>query len=381
MVATVAQAQQATYWMTAETGSGMNLQPGLAGLGKKQQDYTRNLRLHLGSSRSAAADAKAEHIPPADLGAGPALPLKLVKDDGGREKGIVSWEDLDIKGRMLIYWGCGNNVRANQPAIIDFSKAKQAGAKIIPASILQFSQPPLPSAKKNASYSNWPNEKSSKPIPAQGSLAGDHVVRGAYTPDISFSLSQNQDFLAPVVLTSSTSPAADGTIQLAWNPVVNAKGYFAMAQSSAANGDMVYWSSSEVPTMGAPDFMQASEINRLLQKKALLGQTQTQCTIPAEVAKHLSGAMLNISAFGPEASFSHPPKPANAKADWRPEWTAHLLTKASYFSAMGMEAKLAGRGRDDDAGAEGDEEETETPEQAKKSLLKKGVGGLLKKVF
>lgn len=377
---TIASAQQATYWMTAETATGLS-QMALGGRGAGQ---AHNLRLHLGASKTAPAEAVAEHLPPSGLGAGDTLPLLLVKRQGSRPEEPFRWKDADMKGKILIYWGCGNAVRAGQPSVIDFSKFKGQGSKVFPASILQFAMPTMPSAERHASYAHWPNEKARRTVPAQGSLVGDHVVRSAYTPEIRFSLNKNQDFLSPVVLKGGTAPGADGSIQLAWNPVGNAKAYFAMAMGQSEAGEMVFWSSSELPAMGSPDFLEASEISRLLQKKALLGSSQTQCAIPSAVAERLSGAMLSVTAFGPEANFSHPVRPANAKANWRPDWTTRLLTKASYMGVLGMDDMFGGNddgGEMTDMSETGEETQAETPAKAKKGLLKKGIGGLFKKAL
>ena len=36
-----------------------------------------------------------------------------------------------------------------------------------------------------------------------------------------------------------------------------------------------------------------------------------------------------MNAFGPEANFSHPVRPARAPRSWAPEWTVKLRTRAS----------------------------------------------------
>ena len=50
-----------------------------------------------------------------------------------------------------------------------------------------------PSAGRYPSYCEWPNERNSDPIPAAGSPAGPHTVRGDYSPEIRFALSQDRD--------------------------------------------------------------------------------------------------------------------------------------------------------------------------------------------
>ena len=63
------------------------------------------------------------HLIPPGLQMGPSLPLvtppaaKPVKETYGMPPGYEK-----PKGRMLIYWGCGEHVGAGQPTVIDFAK-------------------------------------------------------------------------------------------------------------------------------------------------------------------------------------------------------------------------------------------------------------------
>jgi len=361
------------YWMTADTTSGMGSMMGAGGGGGsaammqalmgggRQADYAHLLSLQLGSPRKAAGEPSAEHLVPAGLRVGPSLPLVTPQRMPAVESGPWNGKIEKPKGRLLIYWGCGDRARPGQPVVIDF--ASMMAGKMPPA--FATVRPLLgPAAGRYATYGEWPNQRSSKPVPAAGSLVGDHVVRGNYSPEIRFSLAPGQDFLAPVVV-SGNEAGPSGSVPLAWRPIGGAKAWFVTTMGAAQNGDMVMWSSSEIQAM---PMMMANlaqdEIARLVASKVLLPASATRCTVPAEVAKASQSGMLTTTAFGGEANFSHPARPAKAPASWRPEWTVKLLTKSSYTGLLGMDMAQMMGGRSE---ADGDgEPQAQTPEKKKK---------------
>jgi hypothetical protein len=233
---------------------------------------------------------------------------------------------------MLFYWGCGDRAHPGQPVVVDF--ASLSSGKVPPAfaqAALKYMTPP--SAASHATYGEWPNNKSKTRVPAGGSLVGDHLVRGNYTPEIKFALAPGQDFLPPVSLTSQ-NPAAGGSVPLMWKPIAASRGWF-------------------LTTVGSAD----------------------RCTVPQEVAKAAPQSMLSMVAFGPEANFSHPARPARAAASWKPEWAAKLRTKSTYMGMLGMDMASMMGGRDSD---DADEAETEGPRPAAKSeRIRRGLGRLL----
>jgi hypothetical protein len=392
-IAAQAQQQQGggtvTYWMSAETSSGMAAamaggagQPdpqammrAMMGGGRGQAAHAHNLILQLGSPRRPSGAPSAEHLPPAGLSAGASLPLltppQARPEPTGRPDLPPQMER--VQGRILIYWGCGERARPGQPVVIDLARlqAGQAQGALAGADIRTMT-PPSPG--RSATYGEWPNERSQTRVPATGSLIGDHLVRGSYTPDIRFSLAAGQDFLAPVVLTASDA-AASGAVPLAWRPIANAGGWFVSAMGGGRSGDMVIWTSSE--TQAAPmvmDYLAPDEVERLVRQRVLLPGSATSCTVPAEAARAMEGAMLSVAAFGPEANFSHPARPANAAASWRPEWTAKLRTRAHYMGLLGMDmARMMGEAQ---GGEEGGEAEPQ-PRERGRGLLRRGLGRVL----
>lgn len=355
----------ATYWMSAETTSGMmagamnaQTRPSVGGVlggilsgrggAPAQPSHVKRLQLQLGSSGRAPAPS-AEHVPPAALGAGASLPL-LTPQSAPAQPGTANWpaQMERPRGRILVYWGCGERARPGQPFEIDLSRL---AAGQVPPALTQTPFRPMvpPSPATHATYGEWPNQRSEVTVPATGSLVGDHVVRGNYSPEIRFSLAQGQDFLAPVTLTSN-SATASGAVPVAWQPVPNARAWFVTAMGAAEDGTMVLWSSSEtqLSMMGMMDYLSQDEIARMLQQRVLLAPETRQCTVPAEVAQRVQGAMLSVTAFGPEANFSHPVRPANARANWAPEWTVKLRTRAAYMGMLGMDMEAMMRGESGD---------------------------------
>ncbi|MDB5698811.1 MAG: hypothetical protein JWN69_1615 [Alphaproteobacteria bacterium] len=374
----------AVYWMTADTTSGMgSMMAGgggsaaviqaMMGGGGGQASYAHLLSLQLGSPRKASpGEPAAEHLPPPGLRAGASLPLVTPQRAPAVETGPWNGKMEKPKGRILIYWGCGDRARPGQPVVIDF--ATLSAGKMPPA-FATMRTSSGPAWGRHATYGEWPNQRSPKPLPADGSLVGEHVVRGNYTPEIKFTLAQGQDFLAPVAV-SGNQAGPSGSVPLAWRPVSGAKAWFVATMGAAQNGDMVMWSSSEtqaMPMMMA--HLPQDEIARLVTGKVLLPASAMRCTVPAEVAKASQSAMLTATALGGEANFSHPARPPKAPASWRPDWTVKLLANSSYTGLLGVDmAEMTGGGDQGDGG----DAEAEAPKQGKKKKRNPfgGLGGI-----
>ena len=380
----------AEYWMTADTTSGMAAMSGGAGsmmsamLGGRPSasNYVRSLNLQLGSPRRAAGEPSAEHLPPQGLQAGPSLPLVSPRVQPQQPVPREPWQQgmERPKGRMLIYWGCGDRARPGQPTVIDF--ATLGAGKVPPEMMpLQVRTETPPAAGRYATYGEWPNEKSKTQVPAAGSLVGDHVVRGNYSPEIRFSLAAGQDFLPAIAVTSNAVGPA-GSVPVVWNPVSGARGLFVMSMGTSGNGDFVIWTSSENRMgMSSFDYLPNGEIDRLVAQKVLLPGTADRCTVPAEVKNAMQHGNLMINAFGSQTNLSHPVRPARAPASWRPDWTMKLRAKSTYMGMLGMslEQMMGGRGGDREDGARdgGEGEQTEGGKKKKKKGLLKGLGGLI----
>jgi hypothetical protein len=374
----------AVYWMTADTTSGMGAMAGggastgamaraMMG-GGSMPSYGHNLQLQLGIGRTAPGTPAAEHIPPAGLQAGPSLPLVSAVNKPAAP-GTYDWKSMPKpKGRILIYWGCGDHARAGQPAVIDF--ATMTAGKMPPAFATIKTMTP-PSASGYATYGEWPNARSQAHVPAGGSLVGEHLVKGNYTPDIKFTVARNQDFLAPVQI-SGNEAGAMGSVPLSWRPVAGARAWLVSTMGSAGNGDLILWSSSESQVLAmAMGNIAPGEIDRLVAAKVLLPASATRCTVPAEVAKAAESAMLMTTALGGEANFSYPARPAKAPAGWHPDWAVKLLTKSTYTGMLGMDmSEMFGGGSGGMAAGDDDDDRPRAPQPRKKRGPLGGLGGL-----
>ena len=343
----------ATYWMSAQTQSGFGAGMGAPGAKPSMSQMmgalggggaSKTLTLQLGSSRRPAGEPSAEHRPPQALRAGPVLPLVTPRAQPVQRTEETPSFSRDVqkpKGRMLIFWGCGERARPGQPLVIDFAKmadgrmppgmeAMSRGLNVTPM------QPPSPS--RNATYGEWPNEKTRTSVPSNGSLVGEHLIRGTYSPDIGFSLNAAQDFLAPLTLTTNTI-GANGAGQLGWGAIPGAQAYLATAIGGGQDDTMVLWTSSEVQAsaFSLPDYLSNGDISRLVASRALMGPQTTACTIPQEVVKAAPQAMVQLAAYGSEANLSYPERPKDPKVAWNIEWTVKVRYKSQTGGLLGME--------------------------------------------
>lgn len=352
------------------SGMGAGLSMMFGGGGNKQ---AHELILRLGSSKAPAAGApKADHFMPAAAKLGASVPL--VSPKPGTRTDVPEDLPKDFqrpKGRLLIYWGCGAKAGPGQPVVIDFAKLT---AGQVPPDLFAGAMPVDRSvtAGNSRTYGEWPNAETRKLLSADSSLLGEHRVAGNYSPEIKFALAQ--DFMPAI--TGKSSPLAGGATQINWNTVTNATGYYAWVMTAKANSkgefqDMVWWSSSASRQFGGAlwDWIAPAQVAKLIQQQVVMPPTQTSCTVPAEVtAAGGEFALGNLYAYGPEANFAYPPRPANAKTPWKPEWTARVRYRSNsmwLLNGPDMDAMMRG----------GDTSEAEPPKKKKK--CKGGLGGLL----
>jgi hypothetical protein len=343
----------AVYWVSAATSSGF----GFGGLGSGQKKPSMGdilsmmrggsgrpihmLELALGSSRTAAGPA-ANHLP----GAATLLPLVTPVQAPPAQQETETREQPDIKeppkARILIYWGCGEKAAAGQPYVLDLSKI-MAGQQMprIPYVTVHHQNPPT--AGRYATFGGWPNAKSRDQQVPQ-SLLGDHQVKGNYSPDIAFTLPPGKDWMPPLQLNASGKSPAGGTI-LQWQAIPAATGYFATFFGASGEGGkedgttIVMWSSSGIQTFadaGLLDYLAPAEVKRLIGQKLILPPTTTQCVVPVEVTNQARSGVVSMIAYGDEANFVDPPRPADPKVPWNMSWTAKVRYKSTTGLILGM---------------------------------------------
>lgn len=372
----------ARYTLDAGTISGMGAMGQGGGMGAAMSMLrggassakAHELVLRLGTTRASADGPRADHTLPSTARFGPVLPLRTpaVNRPSTAPTGPVEMP----KGRMLLFWGCGEKAAPGQPLVIDFSKL--ARGQVPPglyAQALTMAEEWRVTQSASRGYGEWPHGES-KPVPSNASLLGAHKVTGNYTPEIKFTL--DQDFMAPIALASRALPS--GAYAMSWNSVPAATGYYAWAFSGkqgrgGETGDMVWWTSSATQAFGGPmwDWLSPAAVQKLVAAKTVMAPSQTTCTVPAEVKK-MGGemTMASLYAYGPERNFSFPPRPANAKAGWSPEWVARARYRSMTMNMLGvdMAAMMSGANSGD---AEEDEQAPATPTKPK---CKRGLGGI-----
>ena len=308
-------------------------------------NYTRTLALHLGSSQKAAGEPSADHLPPPGLQAGPSLPLVTpraappVQAQPGMPQGMGQ-----PRGKMLIYWGCGERAAA-PPIVIDLAKIGP-GMKTSPFPVINVNPGTPPAPGRHATYGAWPNERSQTTVPATGSLTGAHTVKGNYSPVINFSVDPGHDFMAPLTITGQ-NPSPGGGKLVTWNAVPGATGYYAYMMGSTDGETMVMWSSSATAGAFGPlmDYLPPSEVRRLITARAVLPPTTTQCIVPSEVVQAVPIGMFMMIAYGDELNVSHPPKPA--KGPWNIDYTVKVRLKSVTSTMLGMPSYGGARGDKD----------------------------------
>jgi len=358
----------ASYWMDVSTQSGLGagMTPGgrpsmgevmsMMSGGGSSVGHTIDLRL--ASKTKPAAAPEADHWIPTGLQMGASLPLLTpVHEPAQPTTGMpTNWQQP--KGRMLIYWGCGEHVSAGQPTVIDF--AKMAPGKVPPGMAAMASAARVVSGPNSApGFGRWPNDKDSRAVPAAGSLIGAHKVQANYAPPINFSL--NQDFMPGLGLREAGA-LPSGASRLMWQPAPQATGYALAMFGSNQNGDVIMWSSSKSASMVTLDYLAPSEAKRLVAAGAVLPPSTSECVLPAEVATASPTGMVTMIGYGPEANFAEAPK--------APKWVTKVRYKTTASLMRGMGGMMGGS--EEGAAAQ----QAQQPQQPKKKK-RFGLGDLI----
>lgn len=331
----------ASYWMDVATQSGMGA--GMAGGARPSMaqimammnggggEAIHTLDLRLASKDKPSGAPEADHLVPPGLEMGASLPLLTpVREEAPAEHPALPEQFQRPKGRMLIYWGCGEHVSAGQPTVIDFSKI--APGQVPPGMAAMASMAHMQTGPTSApGFGRWPNERDRRQVPPGGSLIGAHKVQANYAPSISFSLGAGQDFMPALGLRDAGALPSGGS-RLAWQPVSSATGYALAMFGSSGNGDVIMWSSAKSAQMPALDYLAPAEVKRLVAAGSVLPPSASECVLPAEVAAASPAGMVMMIGYGPEADFTDDPK--------APKWT----TKVRYKTSASLMRGIGGMG-------------------------------------
>jgi hypothetical protein len=343
----------AQYWMSVSTDN-MSV-PGMEGAsgggleGMMGSMMMKGMGVGAGTQHSffldllgpdTPASPGAEHLIPPGMKMGTSLPLRYESAPGGAPVGDSKREDIKI----LLYWGCGDQVRMGQPRVLDTAKMSpedyaSVGVARGGGSGSRYRLAP----RKGWTYGEWPNRDDRQSVPNDGSLVGAHVIKGNYTPDITFTLDEKHDFMAPVVFTRAEGGLADA-VKLEWKPIPTAIGYFMMAVGgSDSRKEVVIWTSSELQDLGGGlmTWLPNATVQKYIQQKVVMKPGTTACTIPKGIFAKSEGAAVQFIAYGGEANFAYPPKPADPKAKWEPIWTAKVRLKSTGMLPLGTEGGAA----------------------------------------
>jgi hypothetical protein len=367
----------ANYWMDVATASGMGagMTPGqrpsmgqiMGMMNGGGGSVAHTLDLRLASRTKPAAAPQADHLIPPGLQMGPSLPLITpVRVEEPRGTPGMPANFQQPKGRMLIYWGCGEHAGPGQPTIIDF--AKVTAGQVPPGMAGLASMAHVVSGPTSApGFGRWPNDKDSRAVPAAGSLIGAHKVQANYAPPIAFSLAGGQDFMPPLGL-NEAGAMPSGATRLAWQAVAPATGYALAMFGASGNGDVVMWSSASKAAMPALDYLSPAEVRRLIAAGTVLPPSTTQCLLPAEVTAAVPMGMVMGIGYGPEAYFADKPK--------APTWTTRVRYKTTASVMHGMGAMMGG-GAGMSAGEADGQQQPQPGQQPPKKKKKFGIGDLL----
>ena len=344
---------EARYWMGATTGGGVLAMAGMAGGGKPSVGSMmrlatsgiptegRSILLKLGSTLAAKGEPEAFHTMPA--GAQVNKPIFLQTPEGGGPGTSAPGGYTQPKGQISFYWGCGEKAGPGQPVVLTFDKLMRGendpALEALEGSVsARGVRKPEPGNSKT--YGDWPhgdrknkNRGLEATFPAGSTLAGAHVIEGTYSPKIDFTLPADKSFMEAVRYTS-TGVLPSGAIGLSWTAPPRATGYSLGVMAPERVGDdtanIIMWSSADRPaTFIQMEDLTPAEVNRLIGLKAVLPASTTNCAVPAEVVKATKdGSMLMFTAFGDEATFIHPARPADPKVPWDQEWFSRVSFKS-----------------------------------------------------
>jgi hypothetical protein len=296
---------------------------------------------------------------------GASVPLETPRRAGGdSEVGPVELP----RGRLLLFWGCGERASAGQPLVIDF--ARLARGEIPPGLYAQGLNLPEDwrvTVSNSTTYGDWPNSESTRRLQGNSSLLGAHRIASNYAPEISFNLAQ--DFMP--ALQPQGRDLASGATSMSWNALPTATGYYAWAIGTNGDSrDMVWWTSSATQQFGGPmsEWISPAAARRYIEARTLMPPSQTECTIPAEVRQAAGEVvMTSLFAYGPQVDFAYPPRPEDARTPWRPEWITRVRFRSQAMMIPGMPAM---------GGMDFGDEETQAGSEPQPSALPKCRGGL-----
>lgn len=308
---------------------------------------------------------EAQDLIPDGLELGKSLTLIPIEPSKPTEGGTPPGKIPDIEVKISEYWGCGAAVRPGQPKVATF-KLKGGNKTIDPnnpmgslqgvdfqssGSLSKGLYVPDRDIDLKPGWVYWPNRKHGKQVPSGARLTGQHRLTGDGIPaSMQFQVEQSADFMPKLALRAQGE--ATDAVGLSWPSVDRARAYFITGMHMQMLGENSYalttWSSAEVPGAGSElhAYLGGSYLDKWLKQKILLPASAISCTIPKGIfagASNMQGqqatmpGMLMMTAYGPESWITYPPKPADPKQPWNPEWSVRLRAKSTATAMLGMD--------------------------------------------
>ena len=235
------------------------------------------------------------------------------------------------KGKLVLYWGCSESIRSGQPKVLDLATAS-------PQEIAQFFQARRATqrgAHSAAGRPVWPSREDRRLLPEGASLVGEHALSGQGVPEtFRFAIPAAQDLMPAIQLSQRDGGTAT---LLSWQALPTARAQFISAVGARGDSEMVIWTSSDVPEtgFGLLDYQTNAAVDRWLKDNVLLAPNVTQCAVPKGIFGEVG--MLRMIAYGSELNLAHPPRPADPKVTWEPEWAVKVRVKSVTTAMLGME--------------------------------------------
>ena len=252
--------------------------PGAKGLSEVDRPpATKSISFELASDAAAGKDSMAAITVPEGLRVGSSLDLQVDLATNLSESALLS------KVPLHQYWGISREVATGQPKISQ-PKAEPDTSPGIPTT----------------SYASWPSLKSPR-IADAASVAGDYSLKTDYCGSTTFSLTADQNFLAPINITSASGePDLDKPVVIKWRPVPNAVGYLLRAYGGDTTKTLNWTSAAKPELAEGIEYrpLTREEVEKFVEDGVLVPSYAISATIPAGIFKGSPSVMLVLTAFG-----------------------------------------------------------------------------------
>jgi hypothetical protein len=239
------------------------------------------------------------------------------------------------KGKISVYWGCGETIRPGQPRTLDVATASLDDY----AKFFVMRGKTTKGARWQPGHPAWPNKVDDRKLPDAASLVGQHNFVGDGIPEsFKVSLGEAQNLMPALELKQSKK---EGAVALEWKSIPHVRGYFVTVMGGKSDGndsgEMIVWTSSELADFGfgLMDYQSNQDIDQWIKEKVILPANVTMCAVPKGIFPDGGAGMLRMIAYGSEAYFAHPPRPEDPKLSWEPDWQTKARVKSVFSSILG----------------------------------------------